>query len=70
MKMKLILRWLGVLLCIGGFIFILGTIGADDRATLNGVEIFSFSELVIRCLIGFGLVGFGILTYKVGNYSA
>jgi hypothetical protein len=65
--MKLILRWLGVLLCIGGFIFILGTIGADDRATLAETEIFSFSELVIRCLIGFGLVCIGIITYRVGQ---
>lgn len=65
--LKLMFRLLGILLCIGGFVFILGTIGADDRATLNGVEIFSFSELVIRCFIGFGLVSIGIITYKVGQ---
>lgn len=46
-------------LIIGGFLFILGTAGGAD------LEIISFGQMVMRCIIGLCAIGGGYVIYNI-----
>jgi hypothetical protein len=63
--MRKIAKVLSYILVWASILWIIGTVGADDRATLSGTVIFSFEELMFRCLIGVGGVIAGLLAGRM-----
>lgn len=63
--MNKIIKILSYILVLLGFLWVIGTIGADDRAVFQGTEVFTFEELVFRCCLGFGVSFVGLLAGRM-----